>query len=584
MRLTNLKWFLHFTVLICAIFTLKLAHADTLETHLSENSIALGEAFTVSFSLNGNSSTTPDFTPLENDFNIISKNYGNAINMLNGVTTIQKFWQLTLQPKRPGELIVPEIDFGSAKSTAQKIVVTEIKQPSQNHKDDAETFVKAEVSTSTPYIQSEVLYTFKLFYQSQLTNPRIEVPQIKDATIVQLGNDKSYQTTIHGKSYYVAEKSFLFYPQKSGKMVIPATNFQASVYKLDYNNYNDRFYMATPKPISLETADFTLQVRKIPDNYQGSWLPAKNLSLTEKWSTNPSHWEMGNPMTRTITVEVHGLRADQIADLSIGKISGVNIYVDPPKRSNRIEGNSVIGTMEQNVTYIPSTSSSFSIPALKLHWWNLTKNTNAIAELKSITVQAIGNINKTPAIQDNPIQPLEHSANTVGPATETVINPFHSSIWFWIAMCIFVIWLITLWLFWKRKTSTQVKADIITEKEQASVEKPIHLSEESFKQACEQGNAALAQQYLFSWAKKQWPNSSITLNHLSDLTNEEQFKTALKELEKTIYTDNTTSWNGYALLTAYYQIKKQQKKKRLHQHKTKNTRAHPRDPLPPLNP
>lgn len=115
------KKFLLFTVFLCLIFTLKLVYADTLETRLSENQVALGETFTVSFLLNGTTNnSSPDFSPLENNFIIVSKNYGNAVTMLNGATTFEKFWQLTLQAKKSGELIIPEIDFGNAHSTAQK--------------------------------------------------------------------------------------------------------------------------------------------------------------------------------------------------------------------------------------------------------------------------------------------------------------------------------------------------------------------------------------------------------------------------------------------------------------------------------
>lgn len=592
MRFDKLKTFLLLKVLLSFFCMVTLSYADTLDTQLSSDQVALGETLTVSFNLSSHSNNiTPDFSPLEKDFRILGTNYGNAINNVNGITTTQTFWQLTVEPLRTGEITVPAINFGNVRSAERKLVVIAAPNRMINDKPDAQAFLQAEINTTKPYIQSQVLYSLKIFFQTQLENPRIEVPQIKDATFVQLDEGNQYQTILKGKPFTVIEKKFAIFPQKPGKISIPPFHFRALTYDLNPNSMDDFFSINTPKVLSLATQDFTLNIQKIPDQFQGpAWLPAKNIALTEKWSANLNQWELGDPVTRTITVKAQGLRAEQIPDLSIEKISGVNIYVDSPKRSNSVLDNAVIGTLEQKVTYIPNATQFFTIPALKLKWWNTQTNQNALAQLNSITIQVIekpNNLASTLANQNSKTFGFDNqSPDNVVKATalnaKVKTNPFYFSIWFWIATFLFALWLITLWFFWTQKSAKTRKSDFFKQDESTVPNSP-ELNDKSFKRACEEGNRVLAQQFLLSWSKNQLQDVPPNLEKLSDIIGDEDFKNALKELVQALYGKNHVTWNGRALLTAYHKVKKQRKHAFTKLAPTTNAQKD-QDPLPPLNP
>lgn len=554
-----------------------LCHADTLNAQLSSEKIVFGDSVTLTFVLDSSSSNNnPNFSALEKDFHILSTNYGNSISMVNGSVSTKTFWRLTLEPRKAGAITIPEIDFGKVKSTAQKLIVEDTSAPIATGTGNAPAFVQAEISSTAPYIQSQVVYTFKLFYQSQLDNPKIEMPQIKDATFMQLGEGNQYQTTIKGDQYLVIEKSFAIFPQKPGDISIPPTYFRALTYDNNPNTMYDPFDVNTPKPLALATQTFTLAAQKIPTNYQGkTWLPAKNITLTEKWSTDAAQWEAGNPVTRTIIVVADGLRADQIPDLAIDKMADVNVYVDTPKRNNNLQSKSITGILEQKVTYIPNSSKSFTIPAIKLNWWNTEKNTNAISELNSKAVQVTGKINN---IASTPIQsastivnPIQKPIAISKPEIKTI--PFYLSVWFWIAIFIFTLWIMTLWLFWNKRSVKNIKTNN---------EKTAELNDKDFKHACEQGNAIAAQQFLLIWARNQWSDVPLNLEKLCEIVNDTSFKDALKNLEQAIYAKTVTPWNGNALFTAYQKMKKT-KKHRLNfmRAKKKNSSS---ELLPPLHP
>jgi hypothetical protein len=569
----KLSLFLILSLISCVCF------ADAVDTQLSSDHVVLGESFYVTYILTNNTGGRPDFSPLENDFTMLNTNYGNTVNMVNGVTSMQTIWRLQLQPKNAGEAIIPEVTFGNDKSTAKKLVVTAnpVTQTTKNNpassvnaKQGAPVFVRGEISTTSPYVQSQVLYTFKLYFRAQLRDPRVEMPQIKNVAFIQLGDGQDHQTTINGETYNVIEKTFALFSEKPGTVTIPPMQFHAITVDENANAFDNPFALVQPKMVSLATNELNLSVRDIPANYQGSvWLPAKNISLTEDWSDNTGHWETGTPVTRTITIEAEGLRADQLPDLSFEKINGVSIYADRPKRNNNNSNDTVLGMYEQKVTYIPNSAQTFTLPPLKVNWWNTKSNTNAVQQLNAMTVQVKAAANASvPPANIATIAPAVASTTVVSP-TQTVSKIFYKSIWFWIACALLVAWLVTLWFMLRKRSHTVSK---VVNQLPVSDE----ISEKSFEQACHAGHAVPAQQYLLVWGKTHWPAATINLATMRELIHDEQFNLALQGLEQALYSKKAVAWNGEALLAAFQKIKKTRKP-------IKNLNLQI-DPLPPINP
>ncbi len=546
-----------------------LSFAGVIETQVSSDQVMMGDTVYVTYLSNGNINGSPNFAPLQNDFRVIDTNYGTAVNMINGVTSTQSYWRLQLQPKHAGELVIPEITFGSDKSSAHKLTVsaTPVSQTIQktpvNTNQDAPVFVRGEINNNTPYVQSFLLYTFKLYFRAQIREPRVSLPQVQDVTFLQLADVPGYQTKVNGKIYNVVEKTFAIFPKKPGALVISPMQFQGLA--LDENNspYDDPFNYDIPKAVSVATKAFSINVRDIPTNYQGSaWLPAKNITITEQWSDNTSRrLDAGSPVTRTIKITAEGLRADQIPDLTFGNMNGVNVYADRPKRDNQISSDMVTGTYEQKVTYIPNNTAAFTTPAIKINWWNTQSNSNAVAELKEETWQV--NASATSAPAPIPSAP-QHTAEVITP----VDQPFYFTVWFWVACSLLAAWLTTLWIFLRRKAVT-------TQPTQARETNEI--SDQSFKQACQTGQALQAQQYLLQWAKTHWPTEPLTLTSLREMIQDENFAKELQNLEHSLYAKKQNAWDGAPLFTAFQRIKKAPRSK-------PKTITNPADPLPPLIP
>lgn len=552
-------------ILLLIIIYCNVAFADTVATNISSDKVVLGETFVITFSINNTSDINPDFSVLQKDFAILSTQRGTSISMFNGAMTAKTSWQLVLEPKHAGTVTIPEITFGNEKSAAQTLAVEQQTVTSSDEsKQSQPVFIKAEVSNLKPYIQSQVLYKLKLFYSVQLENLRLEFPQIKDALLVQVGDTKNYNEKVNGNDYFVAEKDFAIFPQKIGHIIIPTVNARALA---DINDSNYGFY-ASLKPINLSTPSFNLNVQPIPNQFQNkNWLPAKNISMSETWSADTNHWEVGTPITRKIVIKAEGLRADQLPDLNIDKIPDANMYVDPPKRSNAMQADAVLGTLETKITYIPNAATTLHFPPLQLNWWNTDSNSPMNAQLNALTVNVkpatVNNIQTTPA------QPVVVAPKTIEQPKQVESKAYYSSMWFWFSVILLILWLSTVAFIWLRKPKI-VSADTSTEA------RP-QLNDKGFAVACKAGDSLSAQQYLLAWGKRQWQDAPLSLDSLANLVVDENFKNEIKTLEKALYAKKHLPWDGQALLVAYQQN---------HRHKKTINASEKlnKDPLPPLYP
>src|SRR3546814_12093198 len=60
-----------------------------------------------------------------------------------------------------------------------------------------------------------------------------------------------------------------------------------------------------------------LTVNPKPASYPADvpWLPARSLSLSESWSPEPTHSQVGDSLTRSLTLEAEGLASAQLPPL-----------------------------------------------------------------------------------------------------------------------------------------------------------------------------------------------------------------------------------------------------------------------------
>jgi hypothetical protein len=108
------------------------------------------------------------------------------------------------------------------------------------------------------------------------------------------------------------------------------------------------------QPAAASSRELTVNGEPRPATVHGEWLPAEQITLHESWEDKPPQLKVGEPVTRTITIEAKGLVAPQIPPLSLAQPANARSYPEAPGNQSRTDGVAVYGITKQSVTYIPS--------------------------------------------------------------------------------------------------------------------------------------------------------------------------------------------------------------------------------------
>lgn len=324
--------------------------------------------------------SSPDLTPLQNDFQILGQQRSNQFRSVNGQQESFTQWLITLTPLRTGTLTIPAITFKGARTSPITLTVAARPAAVQSQAGE-EFFFDTQVSPGDNlYVQAQLLYTEKLYYRTAHEEASLSELKVTDARVQPLGEVRQYTTTLNGQRYGVYERRFAIFPEVSGELVIPGQRFGALV-----RNPYDRW--SRGRQINLVSKPLTLQVLPIPDHYpQAPWLAAQNLSIREQFSTPPRRWQAGEAVTRTFILQADGLSGSQLPAVPLPEIPQLRYYPDQISHDDQISAQGLTGQATQAVALVATQGGTLTLPEVRIPWWNTRTATLEYATLPAHTV------------------------------------------------------------------------------------------------------------------------------------------------------------------------------------------------------
>ncbi|MDD1640560.1 MAG: BatD family protein, partial [Methylococcaceae bacterium] len=208
-----------FFLLFLSILAPQNTFAADITVSVDRNPVSLDESFQIIFTTTESPDDDPDFTPLEQDFTILSQNSSSSSSWINGKSSKTIEWTLNVMAKQAGSLVIPSVNFGNDASQSSTILVTEGTQKKAVNSDE-DLFLEVEATPRNPYLQSQVFYTMRLYTKVDISQARLNEPELADAVIERLGEDSSYNKQVNGENYSVTERRYAIFPQKSGQLTI----------------------------------------------------------------------------------------------------------------------------------------------------------------------------------------------------------------------------------------------------------------------------------------------------------------------------------------------------------------------------
>lgn len=539
-RLCCLK-FVWFGLLLCWA---ALAGATDIQVAVDRNPVGLGESFQITLTATEEPDGSPDFGPLQENFEIVNQQRSSNSSWVNGKSSRSEQWILTAMARQAGEILIPPIAFGADSSKPLKLSV---KETTDEPKSNDELFLEVGASPEQPYVQSQVIYTLKLFRRVQITQASLSEPDIKDALVEKLGEDSTYATQIKGVDYWVTERKYAIFPQQSGVFTIAPLILNAEFIsdRQPRSRFNGFFNRPNTENRRVASKALTLHVQPVPSSFKSTnWLSAESLELKENWSDASVQAKVGEPLTRTLTLIAKGTTVGQLPELlSKTPIDGIKTYPDQPVLREDKVSDGLSAFREEKVAIIASKPGEYWLPALEISWFNTRTQKAEVARLPSVKVKAVAAPNA-----DSPAQPTVKTesradASPLAASPITVTSDADTRFWKLLSVALAAGWLLTILWFTRRSDRPRP-----TLKSAALAETPF---EKSLKRACWENNPQAAKQALLQWGKAEFGADS--LGALAACL-QGALAAEILILNRSLYAggDETPSWSGQKLWDAFH--------------------------------
>jgi hypothetical protein len=570
-------------ILLLLLATAQLPANAALRAWVDNPDVAPGDTVRLTLAHDGQTSSRPDLTPLKQDFDVLGSSTSSNVQIVNGSISSTTQMDLTLAPKRNGRLTIPSLTWGSDKSPALAVTVTSNGGGANSSGSTAgsaatpgnRVFMETEEDPKSPYVQAAVHVTVRVYAGVPLSHGDLEFADSNDAIVRQLGSDAVSNVERNGQQYQVITRQYVIFPQHSGKLTIPGPTLSGEIpdRSRGLGGLTDPFsglfgnspfggMLAGRKPIRLHGDPIVLDVKPRPSGVGASyWLPARNVTLQAHWNPSQLLADVGDPITLDLQLQADGLTAAQLPDLStlLTLPPELKAYPDQPKLKDDAQGSHLIGSREQSIALIADAPGRFTIPELRLSWWDTQANQarEAILPAQTLTVQpAPGATSSAQAPAQTQQSPLSSAtrpvvAPTAGKTAPPAIPTSDNTPWKWTTLGLGLLWIATVaaWLITRKRGGSSGEpfaGESASKGDSAALRaRPLRAA---FLAACQENDAPQARRNLLLWANAERPGAPIRgLNALAKLTGDREIANELEALDRACYAG--APWTGSRLAT-----------------------------------
>jgi hypothetical protein len=539
---------------------------------VDRNPVGMDESFTLTLSSDESLDGDPDFSWIDREFEVVSRQQSSNIQMINGDVSRSLTWTMSVLPKQAGTIAIPPVKVGARASNPLTLQVN-LRAPGDTAVPGATggdgLLLQVEAEEGELYVQQQMLYTIRLFVAhnagmsvgngSSLSEPELATG---DAVIKRLGEDSNYQTVRNGERYSVIERRYAIYPQQSGPLKIKPVLFTGQM--VEATNRPRSIFDSLQQRTQIKrvaSSEVEREVKAIPLEFQGSsWLPAKSVQLVEQWPAQQKEMVVGEPVTRTVALMVDGLTSAQLPALGQDYPAELKSYPDQPQLQETPSAQGFSAVRQEKIALLASAPGQLTLPPMEIAWWNTATGKQEIARLaaRPITVVAAAG-SRAPAPAASAAAPSAvPMAPPQKPAAAKVVPGELATAktderrwqqderWLIVALVFAVTWLITLLLWWRSSRATAA-----TPVARAQAAETLQALQKRLKQACNAHQPQLAKDTLLQWGQGRWPERSpASLGELAALLGGE-LGAAIQELSRSLYSEAAGEWCGDRLWQAF---------------------------------
>ena len=412
-----------------------------LSASVDKNQLTIEDSIELSIKISGvRNPPIPKLPPLT-DFKVRSTGTQSSTQIFNSDMQVSTTHKYLLTPKIEGNFIIGPVIMNLSGSNYQSdpIMVTINKPNPIKPNENRSVYTETSVSKKTPYINEQVVYTFKLFRKTEARNLNLSMPYDESFFRKEnLGKAKRYSRVINGIAYDVDEVSIALFPIKIGESTIPPSIMELDLIHRTQTNrrrdpfarfFNDPFFggVTQNKHKILSTKSIKLNTQPLPK--KGKPNGFKNFvgqfSITA--TVGKESFDAGDTTTLTITVSGIGNVMDvSLTNLNLG--DQFKIYPDQPIFTKSIHGNQIGGEKIFKFALVPFTTGRQTISSISLNYFDPDKkkyntiSTNPI----SLTIKPGTGTENLNLVQSG-VAPTQQNGSTVSILARDIL-PIHTRV------------------------------------------------------------------------------------------------------------------------------------------------------------
>ncbi|WP_350432908.1 BatD family protein [Shewanella sp. H8] len=494
---------------------------------IDRNPVIAGEYFVLDITADDDlSAGALDTSVLLKNFIVGRTSVGRSTKMVNFDTTKETRWQVLLSPKSLGDVTIPAFNINGVSS--QPISVKVMPQGAKTS-EAQNVFIKTNTNTSDAYVGQLITYKVKLYLAVELQRGVISAPTVEGAQVKQIGEDKDGSEIVDGRRFRVIERTYGIIADLPGELVINGASFSGDVL-VEAPRRGGMFGFNESRPMQTEAERQVIQINSTPPSYQGKWLVSDIAVLKETWPDDISEFEVGSPITRTISLIASNTDDTSLPDIDIPLVEGLKAYPEKPLRQTFVRDNQVVSQYSLTTAIVPTKPGTYTLPEIRVPWWNPHLKKQQFATLPARTINVIGST----------VTPTD-----IPSADRFTVNS-SAGYWPWISGVLALLWIITLVL-WRKAVAANTRDNQVSPNHKKTPLKSTTSELKAIIHACDRNDSSAAIKALQDYFSDRL-GQPMSLTQISRLST--QLEIAISKLQADKYSRHPQAMDKKSLIDA----------------------------------
>jgi hypothetical protein len=334
------------------------------------------------------------------EFNVSYGGASSQYNLTSNQLSVSVTWTYVLRPKKVGQFMVSPVQISHSNKTYTTDPISikvlpkskKLSQSGSTQNTFSDAFsnsthkVEASVDNSRPYVNEQIIYTFRYFYTDRIPSfdsPKYTQPSLRQFWTTELERKRAQRQVIDGTLYWIEEIQVGLFPITAGRVTIEPAKLSLPLSTGRGRPQSSNLLITNP----VEVAVRPLPEKRKPTNFAGTVGQYQIHAQTDRQII-----EAGDGFTLRVQVSGTG-NIKTVPAPTVPTLPNMAIYDPQITDAIGIVDSKVRGSRTYEYVIIPSKEGDWTIPAIDYPYFNPQTGSYQVARTVPITINVIPNPN-----------------------------------------------------------------------------------------------------------------------------------------------------------------------------------------------